>query len=118
MDPLMTKHLKGLEGHHLDEEQVNALVEELRSHAAQDKLIFPWEDVFASMKKYPEKVCLSSGTYPDCGERLIQLYFSSPDWTWEQRCGRAGDMLVCPQCHAQKDFILKILNRQLQGTPS
>lgn len=110
VDPLMANHLKRHEGHTLDQEQVNALVEELRSHAAQDKQIFPWEDVFASMKKYPEKVCLSSRTCPDCGERFIQLYFSSPDWTWQQLCGRAGDMLVCPKCHAQKDFILKILN--------
>ncbi len=109
-NPLMANHLKRHEGHPQDLEQVNALVEELRSHAAQDKQIFPWEDVFASMKKYPEKVCLSSRTCPDCGERFIQLYFSSPDWTWQQLCGRAGDMLVCPKCHAQKDFILKILN--------
>lgn len=110
VDPLMANHLKRHEGHPLDVEQVDALVEKLRSHAAQDKQIFPWEDVFASIKKYPEKVCLSSRTCPDCGERLVQLYFSSPDRTWQQLCGRAGDMLVCPNCHAQKDFILRILN--------
>lgn len=110
VDPLMANHLKRHEGHPLDQEQVNALVEELSSHAAQDKQIFPWEDVLASMRKHPEEVCLSAGTCADCGERLIQLYFSSPDWTWEQRCGRAGDILVCPNCHAQKNFILRILN--------
>ena len=109
-DPLMGKHLKGHETHPLEVEQVDALVEELRSHAAQDKQIFPWEDVLASMEKHPEKVCLSAGTCPDCGERLVQLYFSSPDRTWQQLCGRAGDLLVCPKCHTQKDFILKILN--------
>ena len=62
------------------------------------------------MKARPEKVFLSDNTCPDCGEKLIQVYFRSPDWTWKDLCGRAGDMLICPKCHAQQDFRLTIMN--------
>lgn len=90
--------------------QIEALIEELRRLAPKGEGFYPWEDVFASMMNSPEKVCLSSQTCPECGERLILLYFSSPDWTWQELCGRAGDMLICPQCHKQKDFFLRIMN--------
>ena len=94
----------------MEMKQIETLIEELRNSEKPEEVFFPWEDVFASMMKNPEKVCLSSKTCPDCGERLIQLYFSSPDWTWRELCGRAGDMLICPKCHEQKDFFLRIMN--------
>ena len=94
----------------MDKEKIKALIEEIRLSGTKELVYFPWEYVFDSMLNYPEKVCLSYETCPDCGEQLIQVYFSSPSWTWEQLCGRAGDMLICPKCHEQKDFFLRIMN--------
>ena len=94
----------------MEMKQIETLIEELRNSEKPEEVYYPWEDVFASMMKSPEKVSLSSETCPDCGERLIQLYFSSPDWTWRELCGRAGDMLICPKCHEQKEFFLRIMN--------
>ena len=91
-------------------EQIQVLIEELSNPATQGESIFPWEDVIDSMRQQPEAVCLSSQKCPDCGETLIELFFSSPQWTWEQLCGRAGKMFICPKCHAQKEFFLTRLN--------
>lgn len=46
----------------------------------------------------------------DSGVQLIQVYFSSPSWTWEKLCGRAGNMLICPKCHTQQEFMLTLMN--------
>lgn len=103
-------HARALYGLPLDEELLKKLIEKLSDPTAQGKEIYPWEDVLESMKARPEKVFLSDNSCPDCGEKLIQVYFRSPDWTWKDLCGRAGDMLICPKCHAQQDFRLTIMN--------
>ncbi len=63
-----------------------------------EKIFFPWNDVLASMTSMPGKVTFLEETCPDCGEKLVSLYFKSPAWTWEQLCGRAGFMKICPHC--------------------
>ena len=50
---------------------------------------------------------------PQCGRPpsdLTWVYFSSPAWTWQQLCGRAGWLVVCKPCHMQVDFFLDRMN--------
>ena len=94
----------------MNTKEVRVLIEKIKSTASNEKRFFPWEDVYASMKKEPEKVAVTRVACPDCGKSLVKLYFSSPDWTWRQLCGRAGAMLVCPSCGTQEDFTLEIMN--------
>lgn len=81
-------------------------------YARLNKLIlYPWEDVLASMYKYPEKVTtVNDERCPKCSGQLIKLYFMSPDWTWSKLCGRAGYMIICPDCIEQIDFNLEVMN--------
>lgn len=71
---------------------------------------FPWNDVLASMHTMPEKVKIIETVCQDCGEKLVELCFSSPSWTWKALCGRGGHMTICPNCPQQVDFELEIMN--------
>lgn len=98
---------------------------------------FPWPDVEASandeelqrrhrshgQSQAPAILNLSGRTEsdvranarncPGCGRpasELTWLYFSSPAWTWQQLCGRAGWLVVCTPCHLQVDFFLELMN--------
>lgn len=71
---------------------------------------FPWNDVIGSMIEHPKKIRVLEALCPDCGEKYVELYFSSPDWTWRQLCGRAGTMTICCHCPKQVDFRLEIMN--------
>lgn len=62
---------------------------------------FPWEDVLACMK---DGRVFYSEEKGDCGERLIAVNFSSPQWTWEKMCGRSGLLYICPVCKRQVKF--------------
>lgn len=75
------------------------------------KIYYPWEDVLATMYKYPEKVnFVNDRRCLECGGQLIKLYFMSPGWTWSQLCGRGGYMIICPHCIEQISFDLEIMN--------
>lgn len=71
---------------------------------------FSWIDVLVCMHTMPEKVEIIEATCPDCGEKLIELYFSSPPWTWISLCGRGGYMTICPKCLEQINFTLTKMN--------
>lgn len=98
---------------------------------------FPWKDVEASENDeqlqrvhFSERDCeapamlhLEGGQRvalrndardcPGCGREpsdLKWVYFSSPDWTWRQLCGRAGWLVICEACHMQVDFFLDRMN--------
>lgn len=71
---------------------------------------FPWNDVLASMYINPVKVKITEIVCPNCGEKLVELYFSSPAWTWRELCGRGGHMTICPNCPRQVEFKLEIMN--------
>lgn len=71
---------------------------------------YPWKDVLASMCVKPDKVYLTQEICPDCGEKLIRLYFSSPYRRWRHLCGRAGTMTICVSCPKQVDFSLEKMN--------
>ena len=50
---------------------------------------------------------------PLCGkpsENLKWIYFDSPGWTWQQLCGRAGPMSICPDCGCLVEFICLLMN--------
>ena len=52
-------------------------------------------------------------TCPLCGkpsEELKWIYFDSPEWTWQNLCGRAGPMSICPDCGCIVEFICVIMN--------
>jgi hypothetical protein len=47
---------------------------------------------------------------PCCSENLIIAYQSSPKWTWEELCGRAGYLVYCPKCKKDINFYLTVMN--------
>lgn len=94
----------------MDKEQVADIIRVIKVDENAGKVFFPWEDVFSSMLEEPEKVKRIDRKCPDCGTNLVEFYFSSPDWTWQCLCGRAGVMTICPGCPDQKDFQLHIMN--------
>lgn len=71
---------------------------------------FPWEDVFASMKAYPDKVFESRLSCPNCNHHLVEVYFRSPTWTWQHLMGRQGPLLICPNCCRQVAFCCEVMN--------
>lgn len=74
------------------------------------KTIFPWEDVFSSMNKYPNEVILTSDDCDECQGKLLQIHFLSPEWTWRELYGREGRLIICPNCPKQQDFMCEIMN--------
>jgi hypothetical protein len=50
---------------------------------------------------------------PGCGRSgsdLKWIYFSSPAWTWQRLCGRAGWLAICEPCHMQVAFFMEVMN--------
>ncbi len=94
--------------------QAQVLARELEAQINTSKvsrdIYFPWEDVLHSMCEFPEKVRKSETFCPICGKNYVELYFSSPDWTWQQLCGRAGTMKICIDCMKQAHFHLELMN--------
>ena len=86
-------------------------IEKIREkHLRANGKYFPWNDVLVSMYTMPERVKITETICPDCGEKLVELYFSSPKWTWASMCGRAGYMTICPKCPQQVDFKRTVMN--------
>lgn len=69
----------------------------------------PWDDIAKSMLTKPDSVVFNYDICPKCEFDRTQLYFQSPNWTWEKLCGKAGHMIICPICKTQ-DFNLEIEN--------
>ena len=97
----------------MEKSQVEPLIEKIRAIHRESEEIwtsFPWEDVYASMLKEPEKVKGSERTCPHCGNHLMEIHFISPAWTWERLCGRAGKLWLCAKCGNQIEFDLEYMN--------
>lgn len=85
------------------------------------RFFYPWADVDESREnpnlrplKSPEEARQAylekAEKCPVCqesAEALSWIYFSSPDWTWERSCGRAGWMVICDECRQQVSFFLE-----------
>ena len=73
-------------------------------------VFFPWRDVLACMFAKHKHLPLSDKVCPHCGERTIMFHYTSPVWTWNSLCGRAGIMTICPNCPKQVKFYLTMMN--------
>ncbi len=50
---------------------------------------------------------------PVCGkpsDQLRWIEFSSPQWTWENLCGRMGPLSICPDCGCLVEFKCYLMN--------
>lgn len=81
--------------------------------------IFPWHGVNSYREeKGIERKSLSGSTDSnsqvcpvcDSNDMVISFHFSTPEWTWQRRCGRAGTLTVCDRCNVQIDFNLTLMN--------
>lgn len=69
------------------------------------------EDIRDSIAKYPEKVFWPKDKFcKHCGKHIVSLYYKSPEWTWEEMCGRAGFLYICPYCKENDHFDCEIMN--------
>ena len=74
------------------------------------KVFFPWRDILACIVVKHHHLALSERTCPDCGERMVLFYYTSPTWTCNSLCGRSGFLTICPSCPKQVDFVLTMMN--------
>lgn len=66
--------------------------------------VFPWEDIYECVKKkiiVRFTVCdppirWSPLLCDKCKRNTVNFYYSSPEWTWKERCGISGEMFLCP----------------------
>lgn len=81
------------------------------THEEQLEAFGSHEDIRDSIAKYPEKVFWPKDKFcKHCGKRIVSLYYESPAWTWEQLCGRAGFLYICPYCKEDDHFDCEIMN--------
>ena len=88
--------------------QISELILQIKNNQSNYEDM-PWEDIAKSMLTMPVSVIFNYDTCPKCDSSRTQLYFQSPEWTWQNLCGRAGHMVICPICRTQ-DFHLEIMN--------
>lgn len=62
---------------------------------------YPYDDVVSSMEEHLDKVKLEKKCCPDCGGKVVFLYFRSPQWTWDNYMGRSCYMTICIHCGKQ-----------------
>lgn len=80
----------------------------------------PWEDVETAAgdrrlqrKHQGSNEGIEAPSCPGCGRppsELTWLYFSSPHWTWQNLCGRAGWLVICRPCHLQVEFFMEVIS--------
>jgi len=68
------------------------------------------DDITDNLRRHRETAELSSIKCPDCGHHMIRFFVSSPAWTWQKLCGRAGILTYCPNCKSQHGFLLQMMN--------
>lgn len=89
-----------------------------------DEEFFPWHYVEESRKNINlqqknspfyarQHYTKRAQACPHCqksAHELTWIYFSTPDWTWDKLCGKAGWLIICEDCNKQVDFFLEMLN--------
>lgn len=68
------------------------------------------DDITDNLRRHRETAELSGIKCPDCGHHMIRFFVSSPAWTWQNLCGRAGILTYCPNCKSQHGFLLQMMN--------
>lgn len=86
----------------MDSVKVEKLIKEIDVNKDSD--FFNWEDVTTSMRRNYQRVERLNEKCGSCHHYLYSIWFVSPDWTWEQMCGTAGDMTICPYCSKQIEY--------------
>ena len=71
------------------------------NHRLQEKMRAKVESV---RTRAPDARC------PRCDSALSWFWFTSPPWTWEHLCGRAGVVGYCDRCDRQVAFSLLFMN--------
>lgn len=68
------------------------------------------DDITDNLRRHRDTAELSGARCPDCGHHMIRFFVSSPAWTWQKLCGRAGILTYCPNCKSQHGFLLQMMN--------
>ena len=85
---------------------------------------FPWQHLVASrddqrlQQRHPVqegkgKYLSKARACPKCqtpADQLEWFYFSSPEWTWTNLCGREGWAVVCLKCRVQVGFFCEMMS--------
>lgn len=69
-----------------------------------------WNNVLCSMYDYPWEVKRTEKICPECGERLLEIWCSSPRVDWENLAGSAGHMKICLSCLSNFDYKEELMN--------
>lgn len=80
--------------------------------------VFHWEDIYECVKKKiigrftvcDPPIRWSPLLCDKCKRNTVNFYYSSPEWTWKERCGISGEMFLCPFCVRQVEFLGGIMN--------
>jgi hypothetical protein len=125
----LSKGCKECQSHNLSADQalIEAQIERKRlerRRAARGVDMFPWDQVDSarkdqllqrrhSIREARMRYEWRAEPCPKCNKMARELswfYFSTPRWTWDNLCGRAGWMVVCDECHCQVSFFRESMN--------
>ena len=85
-------------------EDVEASLQDSRLQAAHD--LSELDEKLRHQLRARREEVLEEGA----SESTQWIYFSSPDWTWEQLCGREGWLLYDPKSKHQHGFLMTLMN--------
>ena len=90
--------------------EIASLIKQMNKVCDENKRIFPWNDVVASINEQEFAPIIINHKCDKCKKNTVVVYFVSPAWTWEKLCGRAGYLVICPHCIEQLDFSCTVMN--------
>ena len=90
--------------------EIASLIKQMNKVCDENKRIFPWKDVVASINEQEFAPIIINHKCDKCKKNTVVVYFVSPAWTWEKLCGRAGYLVICPHCIEQLDFSCTVMN--------
>lgn len=71
---------------------------------------YPYDDVVSSMEEHLDEVKFEKECCPECGGKVVFLYFRSPQWTWDNYIGRSCYMAICIHCGKQVRLRMLAMN--------
>lgn len=69
-----------------------------------------WDEVFASMREHPECTKIVDVKCPICKQSEIRLWYSAPQWAWQNLMGDGGFLRICPHCGTQIRYKMILMN--------
>lgn len=70
----------------------------------------PWREVFESLKEKPECAKFVEVKCPVCKHKEVRLWYSNSQAAWENLCGEAGYIRICPNCGTQIRYNMILMN--------